>query len=446
MPTTTPRGYSKAVGGDNWRTYLKTALAATLDLIDADVTAAIAGGGVTLSGAQDVSHKSMVIDRAIGGGTGVFRSDAGVEIRGPTADALLSLRQSENPGTTGPETAIAYGAFNGAGAIAKTASVSSKWADPAAATMKGILRLNATYKDPGGAGTLDDVAIRVLGNDGVDFHGSSDTAGPGAGKVRFNGAGGVIVAAGGLSVKGQVATPSADTTANATRLVLAAGNSGNPAVELRFYRSTALAGEIAFDGDTTTVVAGRTKAASDLVTYVGGTVTSLVDTSGNLFQLGALNSGGGLVVRGVATPPAADTSNTSVRAVIAAGSHAGANDTNVELRFYRSSALAGEIGYDSDTTTVVAGHTKGVADFLTYVGGTIVSLVDGSGNLYQLGGVAVGAGGLSLPGGTLLTTRANLTNGAAAATGTLTNAPAAGNPTKWIPVNDNGTTRYIPAW
>ena len=39
-----------------------------------------------------------------------------------------------------------------------------------------------------------------------------------------------------------------------------------------------------------------------------------------------------------------------------------------------------------------------------------------------------------------------LTNGAAANTGTLTNAPAAGNPTKWVPINDNGTTRYIPAW
>jgi hypothetical protein len=25
-------------------------------------------------------------------------------------------------------------------------------------------------------------------------------------------------------------------------------------------------------------------------------------------------------------------------------------------------------------------------------------------------------------------------------------APASTNPTKWIPVNDNGTTRYIPAW
>jgi len=41
---------------------------------------------------------------------------------------------------------------------------------------------------------------------------------------------------------------------------------------------------------------------------------------------------------------------------------------------------------------------------------------------------------------------AAFTDGAGASTGTLTNAPAAGNPTKWIPINDNGTTRYIPAW
>jgi hypothetical protein len=30
--------------------------------------------------------------------------------------------------------------------------------------------------------------------------------------------------------------------------------------------------------------------------------------------------------------------------------------------------------------------------------------------------------------------------------GSLTNAPTAGNPSKWLAVNDNGTTRYIPAW
>jgi hypothetical protein len=37
-------------------------------------------------------------------------------------------------------------------------------------------------------------------------------------------------------------------------------------------------------------------------------------------------------------------------------------------------------------------------------------------------------------------------DGAGASAGTLTNAPAVGNPTKWIPIDDNGTTRHIPAW
>ena len=37
-------------------------------------------------------------------------------------------------------------------------------------------------------------------------------------------------------------------------------------------------------------------------------------------------------------------------------------------------------------------------------------------------------------------------NGAGANAGTLANSPVTGNPTKWIPIDDNGTTRYIPAW
>lgn len=55
-------------------------------------------------------------------------------------------------------------------------------------------------------------------------------------------------------------------------------------------------------------------------------------------------------------------------------------------------------------------------------------------------------GALSVSSTTLIRTATSLTNGAAAATGTLTNAPAAGNPTKWVPINDAGVTRYIPAW
>jgi hypothetical protein len=46
----------------------------------------------------------------------------------------------------------------------------------------------------------------------------------------------------------------------------------------------------------------------------------------------------------------------------------------------------------------------------------------------------------------LIASSQNLSDGAAAALGTLSNAPSAGNPTKWVAIDDNGTTRYIPAW
>lgn len=54
---------------------------------------------------------------------------------------------------------------------------------------------------------------------------------------------------------------------------------------------------------------------------------------------------------------------------------------------------------------------------------------------------------IKIPGGaTLISTSTALTNNAAAQTATMTNAPTAGNPTKWVAVNDNGTTRYMPLW
>lgn len=46
----------------------------------------------------------------------------------------------------------------------------------------------------------------------------------------------------------------------------------------------------------------------------------------------------------------------------------------------------------------------------------------------------------------MIRSKTSYSNGAGVGVGTLTNAPAATNPTKWIPIDDNGTTRYIPAW
>lgn len=46
----------------------------------------------------------------------------------------------------------------------------------------------------------------------------------------------------------------------------------------------------------------------------------------------------------------------------------------------------------------------------------------------------------------LVNSSVTMNNGAGAGTGTLLNAPTAGNPAKWVPFNDNGTTRYFPTW
>jgi len=87
--------------------------------------------------------------------------------------------------------------------------------------------------------------------------------------------------------------------------------------------------------------------------------------------------------------------------------------------------------------------------------------VNGSGNLlaqadntYDIGAsgatrprrIYLSAGVTTAGGAVFLTTSTALTDGAGAGSGTILNAPAAGNPTKWIGINDNGTTRYIPAW
>jgi len=47
---------------------------------------------------------------------------------------------------------------------------------------------------------------------------------------------------------------------------------------------------------------------------------------------------------------------------------------------------------------------------------------------------------------TLIRTYTALSNAAAAAVATLNNSPVAGDPTKWISINDNGTVRRIPCW
>lgn len=52
----------------------------------------------------------------------------------------------------------------------------------------------------------------------------------------------------------------------------------------------------------------------------------------------------------------------------------------------------------------------------------------------------------TIGGATFHITSTALTDGAGVAAGTLLTAPTAGNPSKWLGINDNGTVRYIPSW
>jgi len=99
-----------------------------------------------------------------------------------------------------------------------------------------------------------------------------------------------------------------------------------------------------------------------------------------------------------------------------------------------------------------AGATTFVGAFASPNRTVINSLLDiefwRAGNLVLL----CSAGGVTAPAGIrvgtniLMTSTVALTDNFGVGAGTLLNAPAAGNPTKWIAINDNGTPRFIPTW
>ena len=119
----------------------------------------------------------------------------------------------------------------------------------------------------------------------------------------------------------------------------------------------------------------------------------------------------------------------------------------IDLSAVLNSVGAGGGGISHNATTGLQGGTAGQYYHLTAA--QLSELVTGIATAlhYHTTGISLAlTGDITTGTGTLHKTSVALTNGAAAAGGTLTNAPAAGNPTKWVPINDNGTTRYIPCW
>jgi len=157
---------------------------------------------------------------------------------------------------------------------------------------------------------------------------------------------------------------------------------------------------------------------------------------------------------------------------------------DVVFNFLGSTGVAGKIGLAGSESggleilSSVAGATKisllggaGAAISVPDQGGFIINsrvAMLGNGATFSLGGdpawttqnlgnastAALNLYGTNIVMNGVITTTSNvlgaaigaLLNGAGPNAGTLSNSPKAGNPTKWVPFNDNGTLRYIPMW
>lgn len=131
---------------------------------------------------------------------------------------------------------------------------------------------------------------------------------------------------------------------------------------------------------------------------------------------------------------------------------------NIFCEDFRSANVAKNsfAGICAQITDVTNGLVAGTLTFLTANGSSIASralTISASGGVWA-GSTLVDPGASSIGGLNvyssnatfLMRTKTTLTDSAAAATATMTNAPTAGNPTKWFSIDDNGTTRRIPAW
>jgi len=159
---------------------------------------------------------------------------------------------------------------------------------------------------------------------------------------------------------------------------------------------------------------------------------------------GAMNT----VVSGVAVESVIPTEHRLAPTYLLGWTSTGVNTSGNDLQLSRYAAKQLMISGDGTGATTNAGWILGYFGTTgqsgiwqsTVTPSTINYTIFADGTNTLIGGRVYA--NAAMPFGTKTTS----TNGAGAQAGTLTNAPAVGNPTKWIPFDDNGTTRYIPAW
>lgn len=209
------------------------------------------------------------------------------------------------------------------------------------------------------------------------------------------------------------------------------------------------AGAVTFEAIVLNVTDTSSAAASLLLNLkVGGVSQAKVTKAGTLTLTGALNVASDAVV-GASTGSHSVTINgiaSTGNAYVAFQSTAsnkwyagrGPADNSDNFQIYDVAGARAAITVTTSTSAVAIATTLNVvSDF---------SVATNKFTVLAASGNTACAGTLTHGDTLLIRTSATLGNNAGAFTGTLTNAPTVGNPTKWVAINDNGTTRYIPTW
>jgi hypothetical protein len=182
-----------------------------------------------------------------------------------------------------------------------------------------------------------------------------------------------------------------------------------------------------------------------VVVDIGGTITSTTSNGFDVATSGVVRgsfTSTGLAVTG-ALSATGNGSFAGAYGSVSVTSNTGTNGADV--RFINTGGTY-YVGVDSSTGGAFGATAYDMIHFLP-TGRGLSTVISGSGVVTRVSstGLAV-TGTLTTSSTTLHTSSVSLTNGAGSSVGTLTNAPSVGNPTKWIPIVDNGTTRYIPCW
>jgi hypothetical protein len=233
-------------------------------------------------------------------------------------------------------------------------------------------------------------------------------------------------------------------------------------------------GILQVDGTTITVTAGVISAASSAPAYVSSSGTATASgTSSFAGGPGSSATQTGSIAIGL---NASGTGTTGFGA-IAIGNTASASGSVATALGYSSTASGGNSTAIGESATASASSTVAIGPGATAAGAQSVVLGNGGNDNAQAGCfvanptqtgtrveptganqivLATDAGNIKVNTSGGFFTSSNdavlhhvtttLANGAASGAGTISNAPASGNPTKWIAIDDNGTTRHIPAW